>query len=573
MGVRGRVLINRVGLAPGAVALLRAGALIAAAVADCAAQPFPAPDRLPDARPSLPAFQTPAQPSLSLPPLPPVPEDGQLSGQSKVFVRRIVVEGHTVLSAGDLRALVAPFEGREVSAGELQELRRRLTLHYIERGYISSGTLLPDQSVQDGVIRFQVVEGDLSAIDVATDGRLAPGYVAGRIRLGTGAPLNLAQLQERLRILQQDRLIESINAELRPGAAPGESRLAVEVKEAQALEAGVGLNNQRSPSVGANRFEAYAAHRNAGGRGDALEARYGRTRGLTDYALAYALPLNAADTQIALRLSASEALVVESPFRPLDIRSKSATHALALTQPLLRTASDRLALGAAFERRSSDTSLLGQPFSFSPGIPDGSSRSSAWRYSLEWQRRTADEVLALRLALLDGRTNAGPKVGGAGPDPAFMVAQLQLQWARRISRTAGQVLVRVDAQETGHALMAQDKLGIGGVATVRGYRENLLLRDRGQIVSLEYRYPLASSDLGGDSLQLALFFDRGRGTNHDPAPTLPQSISSVGGGILWNPSRSVQMQLQYGRALRTVATPTRDMADRGVHFALAYQFF
>ncbi len=568
MPIRGRVFNEGSAFAPALVA-----GLLVAALSECGAQALPAPDRMPESRPALPGFQAPARPSLVLPPLPPVPDDGQLSGQIKVFVRRIEVQGHTVLSAAALRELLAPYEGREVSAGELQELRRRLTLQYVERGYISSGALLPDQPVRDGVIRFQVVEGELGGIDVATVGRLDPGYVAERIRLGTGAPLNLTQLQERLRILQQDRLIESINAELRPGAAPGESRLAVEVKEAQAFEAGVGINNQRSPSVGANRFEAYAAHRNLGGRGDVLEARYGFTSGLKDYALAYALPLNAGDTQIALRASASDALVVESPFRPLDIRSKASTQAVALTQPLLRTATDRLGLGVSFERRSSDTTLLGQPFSFAPGIPDGRSRSGAWRYSLEWLHRTPDEVLALRVALLDGSTNAGPKVGGAGPDPTFKVVQLQLQWARRVSRAGGQVLARLDAQETSHALMAQDRLGMGGAGSVRGYRENLLLRDRGQIVSLEYRHPLVSSDLGGDELQAAVFYDRGRGTNRDPAPALPQSISSVGGGILWNPWRSVQLQLHYGRALRTVATPTRDSADRGVHFSLTYQFF
>ncbi|MDQ3960620.1 MAG: hypothetical protein M3255_10235 [Pseudomonadota bacterium] len=85
-----------------------------------------------------------------------------------------------------------------------------------------------------------------------------------------------------MQLLQQDRLIDRINAELRPGLRPGESLLRVQVVERRPYEIGASFNNRRSPSVGGLRGEVYGALYNLTGFGDSLGARYGVTDGLDD---------------------------------------------------------------------------------------------------------------------------------------------------------------------------------------------------------------------------------------------------------------------------------------------------
>lgn len=524
-------------------------------------------------RPKLPEFQQPATPQFVLPPLAPLGEPDKLSAGARVMVRSIRLEGHSAIFDGDLRRIASTFENRVLSAEDLQQLRHQLTLYYVNRGYINSGAVLPDQEVKEGTVTLHIVEGRLTEIEVSGNARLDSAYIASRLKLGGQPPLNVNELQQRLQLLQQGGLVERVNAELLPGLQPGESLLKVAVKEAQPYQVIASFSNHRSPSVGAYRPELYGVHRNLSGRGDMLEARYGFTKGLDDYMLGYALPLNAQDTTVSLRYSKSDSLVVEAPFTDLDIQSTTVSESVGIAHPLWQTLSGAFTLGLTYEHRTSDTFLLGEPFSFSAGIPDGRSAEHVWRFSQDWLSRGPDQVLALRSTFSRGSTNALPKTGGTGPEQDFLTWLGQFQWARRLADQS-QLLFRLDAQFTRDALLPIDKFGLGGASSVRGYRENQLLRDKGYVASLEYRIPVFGGENNGASQwQIAPFVDYGRGWNADGSAAVPDSISSAGVGLLWNPDRRTQAQLYAATAFRKVDNPGHDLQDSGIHFHISYQLY
>ena len=98
-----------------------------------------------------------------------------------------------------------------------------------------------------------------------------------------------------------------------------------------------------------------------------------------------------------------------------------------------------------------------------------------------------------------------------------------------------QILFRTDLQVTGDALFPIEQIAVGGVETVRGYRENQLVRDSGVITSLEVRVPLFRNLIWRDTLSLAPFVDVGHVWNSDDRPgfaTAPtETLASVGAGL------------------------------------------
>jgi len=93
----------------------------------------------------------------------------------------------------------------------------------------------------------------LTAIEVTGNQWLHKSYVKDRVQLDSQGALNLQRLRKQLQLLQQDRLIDRVNAELSPGLTPGEAVLEVRIAERRPYELGFGFNNHRSPSVGVAR--------------------------------------------------------------------------------------------------------------------------------------------------------------------------------------------------------------------------------------------------------------------------------------------------------------------------------
>jgi hemolysin activation/secretion protein len=138
--------------------------------------------------------------TIVLPPAPDPAGDRSLATLPRIALRQVVIEDVSVLSPDEVAATVAPYEGREVASEELEELRRRLSLLYFEKGYVNSGVELPDQEVVDGVIRFREVRGTLTEVRLSGNRHLNDRYVLGRVDQRSSQPLEINALQASLRL-------------------------------------------------------------------------------------------------------------------------------------------------------------------------------------------------------------------------------------------------------------------------------------------------------------------------------------------------------------------------------------
>lgn len=535
-------------------------------------------------------------PSPVLPPISPVPE-GEVEKRFpgvRVFVHDIHVIGSTVFSDEDIDRVIAPFRGRTITTQDLERLRLALTLLYVSGGYITSGAIIPDQDVTFGVITVQIIEGELTSIEVEGTNWFRPAYLQDRIALGIRTPVTMGPLQERLQFLQQDPRIERVNAELRPGAQRGESLLHVKVTEASPFKGWLEFNNFQTPVVGAERGLATVAHRNLTGHGDPLSFAYGRSSGVNPIIdSAYQLPLNAYETTLTASYRRNDFLVIEAPFRPLDIKAQAEIISFTLRQPIVKTLSQEFALAVTgeylynkIESAIPELSGGGPDFQFIAGLsPTGVGNVSALRFVQEWVSRSETRVLAARsrftvgLDLLDATIRSGPDRTVAGRAIAtgrFFAWLGQMQAVQRLDRWWGlQLLGRFDAQLANDHLFPLEQVPVGGRFSVRGYRENSLIRDNAILTSLEARLPLLRWASGEDMLQLAPFVDYGSGWNNNESTPFPRFLASVGAGLRWSilPKDRAHFEVYWGQQLNHFRTGEGNMQDHGVHLQLVAEVF
>lgn len=539
-------------------------------------RPGPPPLPLPPAEPP------PALPQPILPPLPSEPPIGAPTfPQVRVFVRAVRVTGSTVFSQEDLAQVTAPYVNRELTTEDLESLRLALTRLYIDAGYINSGAVIPDQTVRDGVITMQIIEGALTAIDITGNRWFRTNYLRQRLALDLEPPLNIASLQQRLQFLQQDTRIARLDAELVPGVQRGDSVLRLRVEETTPFKVDLTFNNYQSPTVGAEIGLVTLAHQNLTGHGDILSMTYGRSQGIDiQIDASYTLPLTARDLTLIVHYRRNDFTVIEEPFTPLDVQSNSEVFGVTLRQPFYRTLRQEFAVALTAEHLYNATFLLGERFQFSPGANRGQSTVTALRVALEWADRTADQALALRSRFSVGIDALGATSNDGGvPDGQFVAWLGQFRLLRRLTEWGLQGLTRLDVQLASAPLLPLEQIAVGGRYSVRGYRENQLVRDNAVIGSVEARVPVVRNVSWADVVELASFVDVGTAWNTQ-LPTLePRTLYSIGLGVRWAltlaaplPLRS-EFELYWGVPLKHVTTPGGNLQDHGLHLQFVVSAF
>lgn len=510
-------------------------------------------------------------------PLPPLPADLAAMPAAPLQVRVDAIEfrGNHAITTAELQAHAAPHVGRVHGVAELEALRRQLTRLYVDRGYVNSGVLLP-QRLADGVLVFQVIEGRLTAVRLGGMDGLDERYVSARLQRPGDAILDMGQLRDRYQLLLADPQIARMNARLVPGQQLGEASLDVDVQRSRPWALSLFANNYRPASIGSAAAGVTGTLRNLSGRGDqvdlTLQAPVERGGQGGHGRLDWQLPLvtcGLVGTQLQLGLERGSSSVIEEPVDQLDIRSRLSSRELGLSQVWSETLERRFDSGLTWLSRDNRTSLLGEPFSFTPGVPDGELREALWRAWTGGAWRSETQVLAMRASYAWGHTNV-QDVAGLPPSPLpakhFGVWVAQASYSRQVFDRAAQFGARLSWQHTGDHLLPLDALALGGLGTVRGFRQNQLVRDRGVFVNLELEFPLREQSADGWALSLTPFLDLGRAANVGESGTTLTSLGVQARARWqgWTLDLSLAHRLQGARLGTT-------LQDRGVLLQLAYK--
>ncbi len=510
-------------------------------------------------------------------PLPPLPADIANAAPAPLQVRVDAIEfrGNRAITTAELQAHAAPHVGRINGVAELEALRQQLTRLYVDRGYVNSGLLLPQRLV-DGVLVFQVVEGRLNAVQLRGMDGLDERYVSARLLRPDDVILDMGQLRDRYQLLLADPQIARMNARLVPGQQLGEASLDVEVQRGRPWELGVFANNYRPASIGSAAAGVAGTLRNLSGRGDqidlTLQAPIERGGQGGHGRLDWQLPLvswGLTGTEVQLGLERGSSSVIEEPVDQLDIRSRLSSRELGLSQVWSETLERKFDSGLTWLDRDNRTSLLGEPFSFTPGVPGGELREALWRAWTGGAWRSETQVLALRASYAWGHTNV-QDVAGLPPSPLpakhFGLWVAQASYSRQVFDRAAQFGARLSWQYTGDHLLPLDALALGGLGTVRGFRQNQLVRDRGVFVNLELEVPLRQETADGWGLSLTPLLDFGRAANVGAASATLSSLG-VQARARW---KGWTLDLGLAHRLQGAKVGTT-LQDQGVLLQLAYK--
>jgi len=493
-----------------------------------------------------------------------------------ILIDNLVLQGATVLESDEIEALSSDYVGRPLDVEDIVALVNSVTALYIEKGYINSGASLPEQDLSDGTLEITVKEGRLSEITVTESGRISARHIESVIRGEVSGPLQISSLQRAFNRLENDATIDTVKGQLVPGSMPGESVLNVSVVETDPFTLTVLANNYRSPSVGSEQGQVFLRHINLTGHSDVLSAGYNKTDGIDSGSLSYSFPITRLQTRVNLFYAKGDTLVVEAPFDQLGLESQTDTTGVRFDVAILDSSARSFTVDVGLETKKSKTSLLGLPYDFSPGSVGGLSKSSVASLGIQYQRRSTSHALSARLTYRKGLDAFNATIlPGNVPDGEFDLWQLQASYVLLIPREKNSWTwsTRFNYQHTNDVLQAFERFPLGGHGSIRGYRENQILRDKAWEFRTQVDVPLFKNSEVKSTLTVFPFFDAGRGKNAQPVPNVVDSVSlrSIGLGVRWDLG-DFRFLLEWANRLSEKRKQANELQDDGIHVGVSYEF-
>lgn len=487
-------------------------------------------------------------------------------------------EASPLVATGGLGEAIQQSIGATANLAALEGLRRRLTEALVDAGYVSSGVRLSEIDLDAGVATYQIVEGRVSEVRVAGEGvsdrelgDVTPDYVRDRLSLPHSA-FNFETAEERLRILLRDRTIDRVDAAVRPGAGPGDTVLDLNVTRKRPYDFSLTLANDTPNGIGEETLRLNGAFRGLVTSGDELRAEFEISEGRRSIVLDGDAPLWPGGPAPFFAFEYARSEFVDAPLSTLDLINSFLRLGGGVRVPLFETSRQSLTGILGFDYKRTRSSLLGERFSFSPGIEDGISKTSVVSLAAEFIDLGDNRTIALRaaanlgLSILGATQNAGNVPDG---DFASLVAQAQV--AQRLTPDLT-LIARAQGQIASAALLPGEQVAIGGRETVRGFSEAVVAGDDGVVGSLEARISLIDLAVPGLTpggaaapLTLAPFIEGGKVWRKNGGGS--DTLIGAGAGLLWSPRPGVDAALYAGAALKG-GEDGGGLQGKGVHFVL-----
>jgi hemolysin activation/secretion protein len=488
-------------------------------------------------------------------------------GGMTITLKQIAIGGNSLITQDELLRAIGPVVDQRYDIAGLSELAERVSAYYRAAGYPFARAYLPQQELQQGVLRIEVLEGRYGEIVAHGDPSLSGPGQRFLSPLQPGAVIESRLLERVTLILDDQPGVKSIPV-VKPGREVGTGDLAIEVQRDHRYTGDAGIDNDGNRYTG-----RYRAHVNLDvdspltlGDQLVLQAMYTDEQ-MWFGAVSYALPLNAYGLRGRIGYSHSYYTLADS-FAALDATGTADVTSAGLSYPLVRSQRFNLTLSGTLEHKRlhdrqgatdsrSDKSSNSLPLALNFDMRDNLLHGGVTYGAVSWTpgRLQLDAALA-------------PADAGSARTAGHF-SRINLDLARIQSLSDGLDLYgRISAQWASKNLDSSQKFGLGGRNGVRAYPSGEGYGDSGALAQIELRYAVGA-------VMPYVFYDAGRVTvNREPwaAGANHRTLAGPGVGVRYG-GRQVSASLilawrTQGGAPRSEPHESRPMAWAN----LAYQF-
>lgn len=498
------------------------------------------------------------------------------AGVLRFSVDRYIVEGATLLTQAELDAAVAPYVGKGKDFSDVQRALEAIENAYVARGFSAVRVLLPEQELEQGTVRFSVVESHFGVIKVIDNHFVTEENALNAVpSVRSGGVPRSKDIARELKLANENPA-RQMNVVLKASEKEDEVDANVVVTDTKPTTWGVTSDNSGSPETGRTRLGVSYRHANLFGRDHIGSLQYQmspeRPNRLTVLGGSYKIPLYQSGDSLEFFGGYSNVNSVVGGLG--NLKGGGLLFNARYNHPLEKVGifDPRISFGLDwrdFRRIELNTAPATVLFNEIVVVP------LSVAYTAQGKLAKSDVGFNVSFsANLPGSGKGGSAAFAAydtnpnniKPGASYKVVRYGANYSQLLGND-WQVRAAMNGQWSPDVLIQGEQLRLGGADGVRGFSEG----SEGGEIGLRWNLEGYSPDFGkGDLKMRALaFFDAGEVR---PANGARSSISSAGFGLRAGYGEQFTMRFDAGRIINAGVDTQQRVGDWRAHIGLSASF-
>ena len=417
-------------------------------------------------------------------------DSGYMQGQVQdidtqgVFINSVDVAPSEILSKEEINSIVQPIVGRNVFISDIQKVIDQLNSLYAQKGFVTAKAFLPEQTVENGHIHIELIESKVGNISVEQNKWTRTKYITDRIEQQPGQLFDIVELEQD--ILDFNRYNEGVNltANLTAGTTPGTTDIAIKANENFPFHIVGIMDNAGRYQTGNLRGGAMIYADSLFHNRDRLSLGSYFSGGAVSPFADYNFPVNKKDGRVGFMFASTFAKIKWGPLSNLDFKTRSYIYSLYYSQPLVRKPGFELkSYIAGNYKRATMSSMFDSIFEFPTDEITSLDVALNMRKDTKYGIWYANQGVSVAMPIFDSDSNYVKINGSAVRLHDFSHGVI------------GQLRGNYQVIPNNRHIPYLDQFQVGGLATVRGYSEGIMMGKSGYYLSGELMFPLLPREI------------------------------------------------------------------------------
>lgn len=464
-----------------------------------------------------------------------------------VYIKQVSITKSGIFTEAEMNNFKSLAENKVMTSEDINNLVDLINIQYRKRNIITAEAFLPVQNLKGGVLKIELVEAKIGKVNVEGNKFNRKWFLESQYSQKPGAILDLKTLQSDLEHFNEKARSVKLAAKLRPGEEYGTTDVTLQAEEQCPYHISATYDSFGRETTGLLRGGILANTDTLLGFQDRLTAAINMSRSSVAPYLDYNVPINKKGTRVGFSYIYGRNDISSGQYRDFDITSRTNVFSTYITHPLIQNSRGSLSLNASGNIKLATASISDYMYSKYKDYNISVGFGGQYRFKRSMLYGSVYSTNGIINNQMTSEKEDFTKISG----DFYYIHYLP----KNIIAT-----IRTGGQYSPDNLAYLEQYQIGGISSVRGYTESLLMAASSYYASLELLFPIPflPEEINvpfskkerkfalRDNVKFAVFGDTGAILPYQEEMGSINFLASVGAGLRFALSKYLTARIYVG---------------------------